>query len=144
MLSTVVAILIAFSHPLILVLTLVTQTLRTIILIYHQTQTPWVGIIIFLIFLGGLLIIFSYLSALVPNEIFFSNKLGLFFLLTPWLISIFLLDPWSQNNNLILEIIRGQHNFSIIPFCLRFIILILCVIIYLCLSIKTPIKQENY
>nr|YP_004123105.1 NADH dehydrogenase subunit 6 [Hypsibius dujardini]CBY83898.1 NADH dehydogenase subunit 6 [Hypsibius dujardini] len=59
-----------FKHPLLLMLCLVTQSLSVLTFIYMSMWNMWNAFMLILIFLGGLLIIFIYLTALTPNELF--------------------------------------------------------------------------
>ena len=71
--SITLACLIAFIiifQPLILVILLVIQTIPVLLIAASFRESSWLGFVTFLIYLGGLLIIFIYISALVPNQIF--------------------------------------------------------------------------
>jgi len=57
-----------------MVILLTTQTVVLFFLIFSLTKTSWNRYLIFLIYLGGLLIIFVYLSALIPNEVFSTKE----------------------------------------------------------------------
>nr|QNE85761.1 NADH dehydrogenase subunit 6 [Helina impuncta] len=64
------------KHPLAMGLTLLIQT--TLICMYSglMTKTFWFSYILFLIFMGGMLILFIYVTSLASNEMFsFSIKL---------------------------------------------------------------------
>nr|YP_009108331.1 NADH dehydrogenase subunit 6 [Tenuibranchiurus glypticus]AIU94542.1 NADH dehydrogenase subunit 6 [Tenuibranchiurus glypticus] len=83
------------THPLSMGLTLLTQTV--LICLFTGTFNPsfWFSYILFLIFLGGMLILFIYVASLASNEVFQVNSplsiLPLIFMSTifPFLI----LDP---------------------------------------------------
>lgn len=64
------------SQPLLLVVLLVMQTIPIILVGIVCSESRWLSYITFLIYLGGLLIIFIYISALVPNQLTTFSWLG--------------------------------------------------------------------
>nr|YP_010023476.1 NADH dehydrogenase subunit 6 [Casmara patrona]QOP62728.1 NADH dehydrogenase subunit 6 [Casmara patrona] len=74
------------NHPLSMGLMILLQTLLTCLLSGMLINTYWFSYILFLIFLGGLLILFIYVSSIASNEMF-SNS---FKLKSMWLISMFI------------------------------------------------------
>nr|YP_009251040.1 NADH dehydrogenase subunit 6 [Macrophthalmus japonicus]AMY96243.1 NADH dehydrogenase subunit 6 [Macrophthalmus japonicus] len=89
------------SHPLAMGLILLIQTILISITLGLSSYSFWFSYILFLIFLGGMLVLFIYVSSLAPNEIFFSTDLFIiFFLLMSSLTLIFILyDPILSNFN---------------------------------------------
>nr|YP_009045922.1 NADH dehydrogenase subunit 6 [Myomenippe fornasinii]CDR98405.1 NADH dehydrogenase subunit 6 [Myomenippe fornasinii] len=75
-------------HPLSMGLTLLTQTVMISLSSGMTTYSFWFSYILFLIFLGGMLVLFIYVASLASNETFsfslltFSFYFSLFFLLT--------------------------------------------------------------
>nr|AHG53580.1 NADH dehydrogenase subunit 6 [Drosophila yakuba] len=66
-------------HPLALGLTLLIQTIFVCLLSGLMTKSFWYSYILFLIFLGGMLVLFIYVTSLASNEMFnLSIKLTLF------------------------------------------------------------------
>nr|ATN41162.1 NADH dehydrogenase subunit 6 [Diptera sp. 59 LC-2017] len=64
------------NHPLAMGLTLLIQTIFICILTGLITKSFWFSYILFLIFLGGMLVLFIYVTSLASNEMFsFSTKL---------------------------------------------------------------------
>ena len=133
-----------FNHPLPLVIVLISHTLILIANLYLNSETPWLSFVTFLIYLGGLLIIFIYLAALTPNEIIYTNHLAYLFLFTP-VIFIFFCENKANFNSLdIINNFRHNTQTSTIVFFLFYIMAILCIIMFLCTAFKTPLKQDNY
>nr|QJF47558.1 NADH dehydrogenase subunit 6 [Harpago chiragra] len=63
--------------------------------------SSWYGYILFLIYVGGLLVMFAYVAALSPNVLFSGGyPLILFFLMIPLLCVIFYLYPFIDLNSL--------------------------------------------
>nr|QNV11755.1 NADH dehydrogenase subunit 6 [Siphlonurus aestivalis] len=101
------------NHPLAMGLTLLFQTLIIALLTGMMTSTFWFSYILFLVFLGGMLVLFIYVTSLASNEMFSISSqaliLGLFFMGLIFICSI-VNDPllWStsavteQLNNLTL------------------------------------------
>lgn len=72
MLSTIISgiIFIQINHPLAIGLILLIQTALTCLITGIIRKTFWFSYILFLIFLGGILVLFIYVTALASNEIF--------------------------------------------------------------------------
>lgn len=139
-----------FKHPLLLIFCLVAQRIRVLIFIYTTIWNIWNGFILILIFLGGLLVIFIYLTALTPNELFkeaIRSRKGLYTLLVSLLILHSL--PTSPSNFQIKETFFFPNMFNI--FLRNFFILLITYLIAtlfrtisLCSKNKRPLKVNTY
>nr|YP_010287634.1 NADH dehydrogenase subunit 6 [Botyodes principalis]UKT61965.1 NADH dehydrogenase subunit 6 [Botyodes principalis] len=90
-------IMLFLHHPLSMGLMILTQTMLTCFLSGIMLSTYWFSYILFLTFLGGLLVLFIYVSSIASNEIFkisFNMKMMFFFSL----ISIFLISYMYMYN----------------------------------------------
>nr|YP_009967195.1 NADH dehydrogenase subunit 6 [Zeuzera multistrigata]APO08613.1 NADH dehydrogenase subunit 6 [Zeuzera multistrigata] len=78
MMETIFSLLLIFisllmfflNHPLSMGLMLLTQTLITCLISGMLMKTYWFSYILFLTFLGGLLVLFIYVSSIASNELF--------------------------------------------------------------------------
>nr|QYK91742.1 NADH dehydrogenase subunit 6 [Dacus haikouensis] len=71
-------IFIQMNHPLAMGLMLLIQTLQICLLTGLMTKSFWFSYVLFLIFLGGMLVLFIYVTSLASNEMFsLSMKLTL-------------------------------------------------------------------
>nr|YP_010242211.1 NADH dehydrogenase subunit 6 [Leiometopon simyrides]QTI83250.1 NADH dehydrogenase subunit 6 [Leiometopon simyrides] len=61
------------NNPLSMGLMILIQTLLTCLLTGMMIKTYWFSYILFLTFLGGLLVLFIYVSSIASNEMFYSN-----------------------------------------------------------------------
>nr|YP_009503494.1 NADH dehydrogenase subunit 6 [Soliperla sp. ZTC-2018]AXB38840.1 NADH dehydrogenase subunit 6 [Soliperla sp. ZTC-2018] len=96
-------IFIKMSHPLAMGLMLLLQTATICLLTGFMTQSYWFSYILFLVFLGGLLVLFIYVTSLASNEMFSFSSYSLLSTLTPLLILItfiVLTDPMPWLNNI--------------------------------------------
>lgn len=94
------------KHPLAIGFTLLTQTLLICLITGLITKRFWFSYILFLIFLGGLLVLFIYVTSLASNEIFNISNIILFFFISNFVIFIiifFISDKLLILNNLILQ-----------------------------------------
>nr|AII02408.1 NADH dehydrogenase subunit 6 [Epiphyas postvittana] len=85
------------NHPLSMGLMILIQTIFTCLLTGMLINTYWFSYILFLTFLGGLLVLFIYVSSIASNEMFKNN----FFYLKIIIIStifIFLITMFLFNN----------------------------------------------
>nr|QLY89925.1 NADH dehydrogenase subunit 6 [Clusiodes albimanus] len=85
-------IFISMNHPLAMGLMLLFQTILVSLITGMMAKTFWFSYILFLIFLGGMLVLFIYVTSLASNEMFsLSTKLMMFsimFLMTMLFMSI--------------------------------------------------------
>nr|YP_009522705.1 NADH dehydrogenase subunit 6 [Caridina indistincta A]AXQ36844.1 NADH dehydrogenase subunit 6 [Caridina indistincta A] len=83
------------THPLALGMTLLVQTVIICGTTSMLAKTTWFSYILFLIFLGAMLVLFIYVASLAPNEAFsVSPKLTILILIFPLMGMIsFLADP---------------------------------------------------
>nr|QXG19144.1 NADH dehydrogenase subunit 6 [Drosophila bipectinata]QXG19339.1 NADH dehydrogenase subunit 6 [Drosophila malerkotliana] len=106
-------------HPLAMGLTLLIQTIFICLITGLMTKTFWYSYILFLIFLGGMLVLFIYVTSLASNEMFnLSIKLtmfSMFLLFILFLLSI-IIDKTSisffLNNNEMLSIFNMNSYFT--------------------------------
>jgi len=88
------------SHPIILIAVILSQSLLICLLIWIKIKIRWFSFILFLIFLGGLMVLFIYISRLASNEKFyikfntFTNSLAVSFSLT----LIFIIFNFNTSN----------------------------------------------
>lgn len=95
-------------HPLAIGLTLLIQTLLICLITGLITKSFWFSYILFLIFLGGILVLFIYVTSLASNEIFsISIKLIIISLVILFTIAIIgliidnnLFINWINNNDI--------------------------------------------
>nr|YP_009919101.1 NADH dehydrogenase subunit 6 [Protonemura meyeri]QMP96694.1 NADH dehydrogenase subunit 6 [Protonemura meyeri] len=83
------------THPLAMGLMLLIQTVLISILTGLMTQSFWFSYVLFLVFLGGLLVLFIYVTSLASNEMFSMSMKTLVPLLigsTVLLITLMILD----------------------------------------------------
>nr|YP_009162802.1 NADH dehydrogenase subunit 6 [Operophtera brumata]AJW60231.1 NADH dehydrogenase subunit 6 [Operophtera brumata] len=87
------------SHPLSMGLMILTQTLLMCLLSGMLIKTYWFSYILFLTFLGGLLVLFIYVSSIASNEMFsmINNNMKMFFIFT---FMFFIMMQFMYFNNL--------------------------------------------
>jgi len=142
------ATLMLASSPLFLGLWIIFLSLLISIFVALST-TSWLGIIIFLIYVGGLLVIFAYFVALTPNLLIERKKSFLAFVLTTLLISIAFLhssipDLKGFTATLQLPIINLLTQNSLIVITLALVLFFaLVAVVKLCSSLSSPLRPFN-
>lgn len=115
----------------------------------------WYGYIIFLIYVGGLLVIFSYVAALTPNS-FFSGvrNLLLFFLRLVVFFSTYMFNWFSRRTKFVRadmkitfvnegsrgSLICRNYNFGVLVFLGVILFLALVAVVKICFSQKAPLR----
>nr|YP_010385123.1 NADH dehydrogenase subunit 6 [Elodes marginata]UPL65133.1 NADH dehydrogenase subunit 6 [Elodes marginata] len=111
-------IFISLNHPLSMGLILLIQTLSITILSSFMCYSFWMSYIIFLIMVGGMLILFIYMTSIVSNEKFkFSMKYSSFMMLISFLmISFLVLDKTFIYQSIkTMEMIKIDNINSLMP-----------------------------
>nr|YP_010835960.1 NADH dehydrogenase subunit 6 [Rhopalopsole subnigra]WGC89479.1 NADH dehydrogenase subunit 6 [Rhopalopsole subnigra] len=91
------------SHPLAMGLMLLIQTLFICLLTGTLSQSFWFSYILFLVFIGGLLVLFIYMTSLASNEMFTMSVSSIMLggtLLTLLACFYLLIDPVSTLKNI--------------------------------------------
>nr|AVN67843.1 NADH dehydrogenase subunit 6 [Ergaula capucina] len=104
------------SHPLAIGLILLIQTITLCLISGLMSQTFWFPYILFLIFLGGMLILFIYVTSLASNEMFnLSTKIITMNLIMMILLYMLPYNYMMQNNSDITNIFYMMNNTSTCP-----------------------------
>nr|ACT88818.1 NADH dehydrogenase subunit 6 [Pieris rapae] len=99
------------KHPLKMGLMIITQTLILSLILGVYINTYWFSYILFLVFLGGLLVLFIYVSSIASNEMMnFSFKMKLFFLLMINMMMILSILKMKNYFNFIDNFINNEMN----------------------------------
>nr|AWB99067.1 NADH dehydrogenase subunit 6 [Anopheles galvaoi] len=147
------------KHPLSMGLMLLIQTFLTCLITSIYVKTFWFSYVLFLIFLGGMLILFIYVTSLSSNEMFsmsfsltmisliiFSIFTILFFIMDKSLIDQFItnmeMEKLSNMNNLINENILSLNKMYNFP--TNLITLLLINYLFLTLLVTVKITKKFY
>nr|YP_010947394.1 NADH dehydrogenase subunit 6 [Prismosticta regalis]WGO62416.1 NADH dehydrogenase subunit 6 [Prismosticta regalis] len=85
------------NHPLSMGLMILMQTLLTCLLSGMMINTYWFSYILFLTFLGGLLVLFIYVSSVASNELFLMS-LNMKMMIMMSIIMIMIIQMLNMNN----------------------------------------------
>jgi len=128
-----------FKPPILILVSVIIQAFMTCVLLKTLFKTAWFSLILFLIFIGGLMILFIYIISLASNnEITFSGtqinltKLLVIFILGTFLLSLYpfniLIHPLNQIN--LTHFLNKIYSIpSIIPITIIIIYLLLVLLI---------------
>nr|AZQ05989.1 NADH dehydrogenase subunit 6 [Catomerus polymerus] len=129
-------------HPLAMIFVLILQTMLISLMMYSVTHFPWFSYTLILVFLGGMLILFTYMSNIASNEMFKPNIKMLIPLVIVPSITIFLTRP-KQNLGQESETFSQDHfnNLTIFkPFSLSIMPVTLLMASYIILTLLTVVK----
>nr|YP_009480303.1 NADH dehydrogenase subunit 6 [Reticulinasus faini]AIZ58554.1 NADH dehydrogenase subunit 6 [Reticulinasus faini] len=131
---------ISSTHPILMILTMIMTSLMLNMYMYMYIKHSWFLLIITLLILGGLLVIFLYITSLTPNKKFNMKKIIFF---TPLIILI-------ENQNLIMNCNSNNqimnlftpNSLLMLILTLSYLILSLISIMNLIQSNMIPLKQQ--
>uniref|UniRef100_UPI0030DFCE56 NADH dehydrogenase subunit 6 n=1 Tax=Haemadipsa hainana TaxID=909595 RepID=UPI0030DFCE56 len=137
-----------FSSPVMMLLVILFNSLLLSVIISFNLSS-WYAFLMFLIYIGGMLIMFSYFVAISPNQ-YVKNKS---MLLTPLLIIIMLLITYSHYSNFIsmnkyffnfvLMMYKNESNFCTL-FLILLLLLMMLIVSKLMKSSKGPLRPFMY
>ncbi|UKZ43546.1 NADH dehydrogenase subunit 6 (mitochondrion) [Schistocerca piceifrons] len=85
-LSTVMNInFIKLSHPMSMMLFIILQTFLVGLMTGAMMESYWLSYILFLTFLGGMLVLFIYITSIASNEMFQPKSITMIITLTMWM-----------------------------------------------------------
>nr|AND96613.1 NADH deshydrogenase subunit 6 [Helictopleurus quadripunctatus] len=143
-------LMIWMKHPLSMGLILLIQTINMALYMGYYHLTYWFSYILFLIMVGGMLILFIYMTSVASNEKFYpSMKLMLksSMILSLWMLIFIFMNPLYINLNNKIEnfLLLNKINYSLtkfINFPNHFIYYLL--IIYLLIALLIIVKITNF
>lgn len=124
-------------HPVKIRIRLVILRLVIFIFIYSKTSRSWYPILFFLIFIGGILMIFIILSSVLPNEKTKKRKLGI----TP-IILIFMIRLELASKDFVRENIANAAKITL-DSSNSIAFLIAAIIFYFFSTLKIVCKEER-
>nr|YP_010946567.1 NADH dehydrogenase subunit 6 [Jacobsonina aliena]WGO57285.1 NADH dehydrogenase subunit 6 [Jacobsonina aliena] len=159
-LSTLLSIIFTqMNHPLAMGLILLIQTVMISLITGMLSQTFWFSYVLFLIFLGGMLILFIYVTSLASNEMFFlSTKIiismiptliiiliTLFLIKSPMMQNQEMLFFMSTNNSIINSLVKlyNQPTGIITILLATYLFLTLIAVVKITNIFKGPLRQMN-
>lgn len=146
-----------FNHPLAIGLTLLIMTLLISLSLGCWFVSYWFSYTLFLVLLGGLLVIFVYVALLAPNEPFKQSKflfvvplacfsvlgVGIFWFESP-ASSSFILE--SRNvvylKEVLLALFYSEELYQLTIFLVLFLLLTLLVVVAILRGNRSPIRRQ--
>nr|YP_010613688.1 NADH dehydrogenase subunit 6 [Lethe chandica]WAR69332.1 NADH dehydrogenase subunit 6 [Lethe chandica] len=99
------------NHPITMGLLILLQTLFICLLLGMLINSYWFSYILFLVFLGGLLVLFIYVSSIASNELMNIKFINKFIIFMPFFLLIMTILLKNNLNWLNLSINEDMNNF---------------------------------
>nr|AYW52101.1 NADH dehydrogenase subunit 6 [Anthribidae sp. 6 ACP-2013] len=141
------------KHPLSLGLTILFQTISITLISGKLNNNFWFSYILFLILIGGMMIIFIYMTSIASNEKFqFSMKMMISMILIFSLSFLMLKHEFTQNfknfeSNEILPIMLNKYinsnSISSFFMIITYLLISLIVIVNMTSLLSSPLRQMN-
>jgi len=130
--------ILTITNPLIIrILIMLISSLITVIITINSS---WFAIIMFIIYVGGILIIFSYFTRVSSNDII-QNKISMHFIILPYFIFFIIkIFPSSINSSLKLYSLYPQINLNIVLILGCFLLFLLFIIVKLVSNSYAPLR----
>jgi len=139
------SIIVYLKHPIAITGIILTQVILSSVIIFINLPTPWAAIILFLIYAGGLIVLFIYITRLAANEKFNSShkiSKNLFKIIVITVIAYFVIktstEALTSNPLIIKSLSKVFRNSSI-----TLVIALMCYLFFI-LIIISAIVETNY
>nr|YP_009327175.1 NADH dehydrogenase subunit 6 [Orthetrum sabina]ANX09999.1 NADH dehydrogenase subunit 6 [Orthetrum sabina] len=149
----------SMMHPMNMGITLLIQTIMMAILMGLMSYSSWFSYILFLVFLGGMLVLFIYMTSIASNEMFKKSNYMysiiimmmivlsmIIMFLDPFMFNMNMNDSFMHNTNLPTMVMSPLYNnpISLITvFMVLYLLLTLIVIVSLTKFNKGPLRPMN-
>lgn len=132
---------ISFPNPIIICVSLLSLIVISNFFLWNFFNSFFVSYLIIALFIGGLLILFVYTSAVLPNQINLINLNGLIIFI--FIVSLVFSQEESLSDSKILWNISNVFivNYEIIFFAVFLMLYILIILIDLLLNPRSPLKS---
>nr|YP_009110143.1 NADH dehydrogenase subunit 6 [Hydrobasileus croceus]AIW64837.1 NADH dehydrogenase subunit 6 [Hydrobasileus croceus] len=149
----------AMSHPMNMGITLLMQTLLMCAMTCLMSYSSWFSYILFLVFIGGMLVLFIYMTSIASNEMF---KKSLYFLtimsmmLMMVMLMIMMSDPMmtmmSINEDFMMDMYKYKTTMNslynnpaslVTIFMVLYLFFTLIIIVYITKYNKGPLRPMN-
>nr|YP_006073354.1 NADH dehydrogenase subunit 6 [Solemya velum]AFG18174.1 NADH dehydrogenase subunit 6 [Solemya velum]AGI98163.1 NADH dehydrogenase subunit 6 [Solemya velum] len=152
--SSIAFIMPSMMQPLSLGLNIMVLSVFSCLLVGFE-MSSWYGYIMFLIYVGGLLVMFSYVAALTPNSFFSGvSNLLLFFLSLVVFFSTYMFNWFSSSTKFVSadmkmtfvnegssgSLMCSNYNFGVLVFLGVILFLALVAVVKICFSQKAPLR----
>lgn len=130
------------SRPISLGLTILLITLL-LALFYATTLSSWIALLIFLLYAGGILVIFSYFVAITPNQHLFNNTyITLIITMTITLIAIITntISPIALQNHPITTTLYVSNNTTILLILALLLLLTILIVVKISSHTQGPLR----
>nr|QHD19762.1 NADH dehydrogenase subunit 6 [Chilocorus bipustulatus] len=159
---TLSSMLIFMKHPLSLGITILIQTFLICLNMGFMSMNFWFSYILILVMIGGLLILFIYMTSIASNEKFYFNlKLIIFSLLMIILLTMFIKYNFKfdelMNKNFLTNQINMSQNFyysmskfynlpsiKILIIIILYLLITLIAVVKICSTKNGPLRQMFY
>nr|ASY98050.1 NADH dehydrogenase subunit 6 [Idolomorpha lateralis] len=153
-------IFIFLNHPLSMGLILFLQTIFMCLMSGYMSPSFWFSYVLLLIYLGGMLVLFMYVTSLASNEMFFySNKILAVIIFLPMMFMlIYYMKPYhfmnsleNLENSLLLNITNNNFLLKMYNYPINMITIMIATYLFLTLIAivkiiniyKGPLRQMN-
>nr|QDA21685.1 NADH dehydrogenase subunit 6 [Orthetrum sabina] len=149
----------SMTHPMSMGITLLTQTIMMCIMMGMMSYSSWFSYILFLVFLGGMLILFIYMTSIASNEMFnppMYNVAAIIIMMMLFMMMFMLSDPFmivlpttesfhimDHSLKMIMTPLYSNPMSLITIFMVLYLFLTLIVIVALTKFNKGPLRPMN-
>nr|QGQ56386.1 NADH dehydrogenase subunit 6 [Brachystomella parvula] len=146
-------IMLFIESPILLMVLIITQTFLVCVMIKATSNLSWISFILFLVFVGGLLVLFIYIVSLTPNTQFMINKLNFFIISTTLLVitlistlffsvlAIQKLKFLNMTNYFLLSKLYSYPSIWMTFMAMTYLLLVLIVVVYIILMERSSLKS---
>nr|YP_009268214.1 NADH dehydrogenase subunit 6 [Calliptamus abbreviatus]ANN35907.1 NADH dehydrogenase subunit 6 [Calliptamus abbreviatus] len=102
---------IKLSHPMSMMLFIILQTFLVGLMTGTMMESFWLSYILFLTFLGGMLVLFIYITSIASNEMFQPKSMTMIFTLIVWVIITFML--FIMDKTMFMDFFKNTETMNI-------------------------------